>query len=224
MCLSAPVSFAAAAVLIPAGAFTTWRALRTDRTYAALAALPMLLGLQQFAEGVVWTAGAQGDARLTELFSLVYMFFAWIGWPVWIPVSVYFTEPPRRHAPYLIFAVAGGMLGSVQWVPYLVHVGWLRVSLLEQAIRYSDTQLLDAVISRPATYVAYVTILIAPLLLATGRRIKLFGLLVAAVLAVTVAFFQWAYISVFCLGGALVSAYLIFALRGRSAGSVAAYR
>lgn len=213
MCLSAPVSFAAAAVLIPAGAYSAWRAWRTDRGYAALAALPMLLGIQQFSEGVIWTAGAQGDTRLTELFSLAYMFFAWVGWPVWLPVSVYFTEPPRRHGAYLVFAIAGGMLGSVQWVPYLVHSGWLRVTLLERAIRYSDTELLDSVVSRPVTYLTYVTILIAPLVLATDRRIRLFGLLVAAVLAVTVGFFQWAYISVFCFGGAVISGYLLWAFR-----------
>jgi hypothetical protein len=207
------VSFSAAAILIPTGAFTFARAWRHDRRYAALAALPMLLGVQQFAEGMIWIAGARGDTVRTELFSVLYMFFAWVGWPSLVPVAVYFTEPPRRHGAYLVFAMAGAMLGGVQWLPYLVHSGWLEVRLLPRAVRYSDTELLDAIITRPATYLAYVTILIAPLLLASDRRIKVFGLLVAAVLAITVAFFQWAYISVFCFGGAVVSAYLLWALR-----------
>jgi len=213
MCLSAPVSFTAAAVLIPAGAFGVWRTWRRDRRFAGLAALPMLLGFQQFAEGMIWVAGAQNDVATTAIFSLYYMFFAWIAWPVWIPVSVYFTEPPPRHAPYLIFAVLGGMLGSVQFLPYLTHDGWLKVTLLEHAVRYSDIQLLDDIISRPATYLLYVFILIAPLLLASDRRVKIFGGLVALVLAITVGFFQWAYISVFCFGGALASVYLLWAFR-----------
>lgn len=213
MCLSAPVSFTAAAVLIPAGAFAVRRAWRHDRRFAGLAALPMLLGFQQLAEGMIWVAGAENDVAATAVFSLYYMFFTWIGWPVWIPIAVYFTEPPRRHAPYLIFAVFGGMLGSVQFLPYLTHEGWLKVTLLEHAIRYSDIQLLDDIISRPATYLLYVFVLLAPLLLATDRRITIFGGLVALVLAITVGFFQWAYISVFCFGGALASAYLLWALR-----------
>lgn len=213
MCLSAPVSFTAAAVLIPAGAYGIWRTWRHDRRFTGLAALPMLLGFQQLAEGVIWVAGAQNDTTTSNIFSLYYMFFAWIGWPVWIPVSVYFTEPPRRHAPYLVFAILGGMLGSIQFLPYLTHEGWLNVTFLDHAIRYTDVELLDDIISRPVTYLLYVAILLTPLLLASDRRIKFFGGLVALVLAVTVGFFQWAYISVFCFGGALASGYLLWSLR-----------
>jgi hypothetical protein len=213
MCLSAPVSFSAAAVLIPAGAYTMRQAARIDRRYLALAALPLFLGLQQLAEGVTWVAGARGDLGTVAISSRLYMFFAWIGWPVWIPVSVYFTEPARRRSAYMVFAIAGGMLGAVQFAPYLTHPGWLETTLLPRAIRYSDIQLLDTVVGRPAVYVAYVTLLLAPLFLATDRRIKVFGGLVALALAVTLGFFQWAYISVFCFGGAVASAYLLWALR-----------
>lgn len=61
MCLSAPVSFAAAAVLISTGALAVNRALKVDRRFLALAALPVLFGLQQYFEGMVWLAGAAGD-------------------------------------------------------------------------------------------------------------------------------------------------------------------
>lgn len=90
--------------------------------------------------------------------------------------------------------------------------------MLEHAIRYSDVQLLDDIISRPATYLLYVFILLAPLILASDRRVKIFGGLVALVLAITVGFFQWAYISVFCFGGALASTYLLWALRRNMVG------
>lgn len=213
MCLSAPVSLTAAALLIPAGGVTMAHVWRRRRSYLGLAALPLLLGLQQLAEGLIWIAGDHADLAGVRLYSLIYMFFAWIGWPVWIPVSVYFLEPLRRRTPYLVFAIAGAMLGGVQYLPYLTHDGWLQTRLLPHAIRYSDTEILDAVIGRPLTYLTYVTILIAPLVLASDRRVKVFGALVALALAVTVGFFQWAYISVFCFGGAVVSAYLLWALR-----------
>ncbi|MBW0151480.1 MAG: hypothetical protein KXJ53_09740 [Phenylobacterium sp.] len=213
MCLSAPVSFAAAAILIPAGAGTVWTALRRDRRYAALAALPALFGLQQLMEGIVWITGAHGPPGASESFSLAYMFFAWIAWPVWVPVSVYFIEPYRRRSAYLVFAVVGGMLGSIQYLPYFAHEGWLSVTLLENAVVYRDEELLDAIIGRPQTYLLYVTVLIVPLVMSSDRDVRVFGGLVAAVLAVTVGFFQWAYISVFCFGGAVASLYLIWALR-----------
>ena len=214
MCLSAPVSFAAAAVLLPAGAYTVHTALKTDRRFSALAALPIMLGLQQFMEGMVWVTGASANPSSSEPYSLAYMFFAWIGWPLWLPLSAYFIEPAHRRTPYLVFALAGAMLGGVQFVPYLAHEGWLSVSFLEHAVRYSDRQLLDEVVGRPLIYLAYVSIIIVPLLLSSERTVKIFGGLVALVLAITLAFFQWAYVSVFCFGGAVASLYLIWALRG----------
>jgi len=212
MCLSAPVSFAAAAFLIPSGGFTLATTLKRDRRYAMLAALPILLGLQQLMEGFIWLTGSGVEPGGARVYSLVYMFFAWVVWPIWLPVSAYFLEPHRRRSAFLMFALAGAALGSVQFIPYLVHEGWLQVTLLPRAIRYSDTELLDAVIGRPMTYLAYVALLIVPLLLSTDRTARLFGGLGALVLAITVSFFQWAYISVFCFGGAVASLYLIWAI------------
>ena len=58
MCLSPEVSFVAAAGLIPAGMVSMRQAWRTDRHYLPLATLPLLFGIQQLAEGVVWVADA----------------------------------------------------------------------------------------------------------------------------------------------------------------------
>ena len=101
MCLSAEASFIAAAGLIPAGALSMARAYRTDRRYIPIAALPLLFGLQQAFEGMVWMAN--GNAILVERYSLAYMFFSWMVWPVWVPVSVYFLETERRKPLYLDF-------------------------------------------------------------------------------------------------------------------------
>lgn len=211
MCLSANVSFAAAAVLLPAGALSTYRAYRVDRRYLGLAMLPALFGVQQLLEGLVWTAGAAGETHKIAQYSLAYMFFAWLVWPVWVPISTYFLESSgRRRALYLAFAVAGGMIGALQYVPYFAHNGWLVTTFLENAIRYEGTELLDLITSREVTYSIYLSVIIAPLLLSSDPQVKVFGLLVAGVLVVTYTFFVFAYISVFCFGGAIMSLYLAF--------------
>ncbi|MBB6182524.1 DUF6629 family protein [Pseudorhizobium flavum] len=210
MCLSANISFAAAAVLLPAGGLSTYRAYRVDPRYLGLAMLPALFGVQQLLEGLVWTAGAAGETHEIVQYSLAYMFFAWLVWPVWVPISTYFLESGRRRALYLAFAVAGGMIGALQYVPYFAHDGWLVTTFLENAIRYEGTELLDLVTSREVTYSIYLSAIIAPLLLSSDPEVKVFGLLVAGVLGVTYAFFAFAYISVFCFGGAVMSIYLVF--------------
>ena len=210
MCFSAEASFASGALLIPAGALAAVRVAKTDARYTAISALPALLGLQQLSEGFVWLAGAGDDRATVEIFSLIYMFFSWIAWPVWIPFSVYFIEPRHRRTIFVLFLIAGSMLGALQYVPYFVHQGWLQTQFLSSAIAYSDIELLDYLISRSATYTLYLAVIVAPLLIAADRNIRIFGALVAAVVLVRYLFFQYAYISVFCFGGALVSGWLVY--------------
>ena len=53
MCFSAPVSFAAAALLIPAGVYTLRIAWQSDRRLLGLAAFPLFFGIQQLIEGLL---------------------------------------------------------------------------------------------------------------------------------------------------------------------------
>ena len=212
MCFSAQASLVAAAVLAPAGVFAMQRAFRFDRRYLALATLPLLFAAQQLFEGLVWISGSQENAELVERYSLAYMFFAWIAWPVWVPVSCYFLERGGRRNLFQVFAIAGAMLGSLQYVPYFAHKGWLVTTFLGHAIGYGGTELLDLIASREVTYSIYVTVVIGPLLLSSDAKARVFGVLVAIVLLVTYLFFAYAYVSVFCFGGALMSLYLFFVM------------
>ena len=70
MCFSATASFTAAAVLLPSGVLSVYRAWRGDRRYLALSALPLLFGLQQLFDGMVWRAGDVGDGDGVTRYSL----------------------------------------------------------------------------------------------------------------------------------------------------------
>jgi len=209
MCFSAEASFTAAALLLPAGALSIQRAYRTDRRYAPVCALPLLFGLQQLLEGFVWTSGASGDLDLVKLYAVGYMFFSWLAWPIWVPFSIYFLEPARRKPLYLVFAIAGAVLGAGQYLPYFVHSNWLSIQFLDSAIVYDGVELFDFLFARELTYAIYLMLIILPLLLSTRGEIRIFGVLVAIVAAITYLFFRFAYISAFCFGGALMSFYLV---------------
>jgi hypothetical protein len=206
------VSYGAAAVLVPSGTVAAFWAWNGRRRYLMLASLPLLFGLQQWVEGMVWVAGSEGHAHHVERLSLVYMFFTWIVWPVWIPMSAYFIERGGRGTILLLFVIAGAMLGGLQFIPYFAHEGWLSTSFLPRAVRYEDINLLDAIVSREVTYGIYLAVIIVPFLLVRDWAVKVFGLLVGAVVVMTYLFFSYAYISVFCFGGALISTYLLVLL------------
>lgn len=212
MCFSAEVSFTAAAILLPAGLVAIQRAYRTVRRYVPIAALPLLFGVQQALEGAVWTSN--GNSQLVEQFSLAYMFFSWLAWPVWVPFSVYFLEPARRKPLFVILAILGGIFGGAQYFPYFVHDNWLVTTFLGQAISYGGNEIFDYIIGRPASYALYVSVVIGSLLLSSHSNIRIFGVLVFMVLVITYIFFAYAYISVFCFGGGLMSLYLVWMLFG----------
>ncbi len=210
MCFSAEASFTAATVLLPAGVITVNQAYRTNRQYLPIAALPLFFGLQQLFEGLVWTGNALSSNSMVERYSMAYMFFSWLAWPVWVPFSTYFLEPCRRRYVYLMFAILGGMLGAMQYLPYFAHEGWLVTKFLPYAISYQGTVLFDFIMQRDLTYAIYLFVVIAPLLTSSNRRAQVFGLLISMVVAITYLFFQFAYISVFCFGGALMSLYIVY--------------
>ena len=210
MCFSAEASFIAAAALVPTGLLTIIRAYNTDRRYFPLAALPFLFGLQQAMEGMVWLSNGNADA--VERYSLAYMFFSWMAWPTWVPFSAYFIETERRKPVYLLLAIVGGMLGAMQYFPYFAHEGWLTTRFLPHVIIYQGKELFDYIIGRDMTYSIYVAVVIGSLLLSSDTNVKIFGLLVAAVMIVTVIFFSYAYISIFCFGGAVMSLYLVWTI------------
>lgn len=209
MCFSSEASFTAAALLLPSGALSIQRAYRTDRRYLPICALPLLFGLQQLLEGFVWISGTSGDLDLVERYSIGYMLFSWLAWPIWVPFSVYFLEPGRRKPLYLLFAIAGAVLGAGQFLPYFVHGSWLTVRFLDHAVVYGGIELFDFLFARELTYSIYLTLIILPLFLSTRSEVRIFGVLVGLVAVITYLFFRFAYISVFCFGGALMSFYLV---------------
>lgn len=210
MCFSAEVSYTAAAVLLPMGGIAMRQAYLRDRKYLPISALPLLFGLQQLAEGLVWTSGQHFDRTWVETFSLTYMFFSWLAWPVWVPFSTYFLEPCRRRYLYLVFSIFGGMLGAMQYFPYFAHDGWLITRFLPSAIVYDGTVMFDLIMRREFTYAIYLFVIIAPLLSSSNRRVNIFGMLISAVVITVYLFFRYAYISFFCIGGALMSLYLVY--------------
>jgi hypothetical protein len=106
----------------------------------------------------------------------------------------------------------GGMLGAMQYFPYFAHEGWLVTKFLPHAISYQGTVLFDFLMRRELTNALYLFVIIAPLLTSSDRRAQIFGILISAVATVKYLFFQFAYISVFCFGGALMSLYIVYAV------------
>jgi uncharacterized protein DUF6629 len=212
MCFCEPVSFTAGGVLIAGGAVAGWIALKKNTRYLPVSQMPTLAGLQQIFEGHVWMGMNHADPAMIWWAAMGFIFFSWLIWPVWIPFSFYFLEPPgsRRKKPLLWFALAGLAFGLILFVPHLFHPDWVNVRINRNSLAYEDTMFLDYLIPRWLTYFIYLLLLITPAMMSTYLHIRLFGLTLIAIIAVVYLFLTYAYISFFCFLAGLGTLHLIY--------------
>lgn len=216
MCFSATASFMAAGVLIPSGLYCLKRSNDLDRRYWALAMVPLLFGLQQSLEGGVWLTLMAGEPMLAQGFTLGFLFFSHLVWLGWIPYSSYLTEDlPRRKQLFLAMTWFGVLMGSYMYLPLLFKPEWVASSIVRQTIDYNLVFALDTYLSQQAQTVLYALVILLPLLLSSDPYHKWLGGMVLLSAAVTLALFDWVFISVWCYFAALISLYIFFMIARR---------
>lgn len=216
MCFSAEASLITGAVLIPAGAYCLGAAWRKDRTYLALAIIPLLFGVQQLFEAAVWVGLERGDDSLVKRASLGFLFFAIAFWPAWVPFSAAAIE--RRPGTRRLFgalAVLGLALGSLCYVPAAASFGeWVEVGVVNHSVRYDFSRLPAAQTAVGWTWAGlYLAAVCVPLLLSHDRRLRLLGVTIGASATVSHLLFWFAFASVWCFFAALLSLQICYILR-----------
>jgi hypothetical protein len=216
MCFSAQASLASGAALIPAGGYCLWSAARKRPAALPLAAVPLLFGLQQVSEGVVWLALDRGDAPLTRSASLVFLFFALGFWPFWLPflTTVAETKPARRRALAALTALSAAWFWVLYW-PLLTGPEWLlSTRVVGHSIQYAYPDLgVYRHVPRPLLRVLYFVSVALPLALGSEPWGRLPGLVLACSAVAAALLFEHAFVSVWCFFAAALSAYLCYVFR-----------
>jgi hypothetical protein len=218
MCFSAEASFAAGAVLLPAGVYCTMAAVRMRPAYLALAVIPVFFSLQQFAEGLVWVGLAREEEGLVRAAALGFLAFALAVWPFWVPFSVLCAKEGKGGRVALAaIALLGLAFGCALYVPLALNAGeWLRVGVVGHSLRYYPGGLPAFQLAPHQWWDAgYGLLVLGPLLLAgADRRFGVFFLSVAAAGAVCLVAHREAFVSVWCFFAAVLSGQLCFLFAG----------
>ena len=92
MCFSATASFVTAGTTAIIGVVALTRA--NGPRELPLAATPILFALQQGIEGLLWLdLPVAPDGPLSTGLTLLYLFFAEVFWPIFVPIAVLLVEP-----------------------------------------------------------------------------------------------------------------------------------
>ena len=102
MCFSAQADVLGG-VVVGAIGVDTIRHVRRRRGHVLIAALPLLLAWHQLDEAFVWW-GLQGhvSAGVGRVATWLYLLFAFVVLPVYIPAAVLALEPPGRRRSWIV--------------------------------------------------------------------------------------------------------------------------
>ncbi|MEY4354791.1 MAG: hypothetical protein RLZZ609_3032 [Cyanobacteriota bacterium] len=224
MCFSATASFVAGALLLPTGAATlaiAWK--KGQRQKLPLAAAPLLFGLQQTLEGMVWL-GIQTQPPLATtgqpvgpvVAALAYLFFAYVFWPVWMPLAAVaqMARPKSGQAPFWRAIPALGLVPALTlWLPFLNHP---RAAIPEQighSLVYALTPWSAGLLPPVVGPLLYAALIVLPFLKVPSQRVRSFAL----TLLVAFGLAQWlsseALTSVWCYASALLSLQILWILQ-----------
>jgi hypothetical protein len=211
MCYSAAASFAAGAVLLPAGVYCMTSALRTRPGSLPLAVVPIAFGIQQISEGFVWEGLEHGEPVLARQASLFFLFFALVFWPFWFPLISALMDP--RPAARRLFVGLTIVSTAWFWVLFVPIVNGpdslLRTRIVHHSIQY---YFLDLEVYKyvPLTIMRllYFSCVALPMAFGNGSLGRIPGLVFGASAVIAAVIFDYAFVSVWCFIAAWLSGYL----------------
>jgi hypothetical protein len=212
VCVSAEASFGLTGILVPVGIYCLTIAHQRDRSSLPIAAIPLLFGIQQFSEGLVWVGLSRGNADLTHIAAMIYLFFALVFWLFWIPFSALFLERRKKIKFILGIGTLLGLIGGmILFAPIVFNPSTLQVSRIRHSIYY-DYADPPALIIAPQTiwHLFYVAVIALPLILLKEKL--LIGYCIALVVSAVIShvFYWYAFASIWCFFAAGISLYLCY--------------
>lgn len=95
MCFSASASFGAGIALSAIGVASIKKAHTPSKI--AFASIPLLFSAQQLTEGLLWLALQDpAYAFLQQPTTYIFLFFAQILWPTWVPLSIFLLDKDSK--------------------------------------------------------------------------------------------------------------------------------
>lgn len=201
MCFSAEASFIGGSALTAIGILSVRKNREPDQRL--FAAMPLVFGVQQIAEGFVWTAlkSEQKDLML-KLSAYAFLVVALLIWPSFVPLSVRLMETDRRRKTFLNILTALGVVTSLSYLAgFLIYEVTVRIDYMHIDYGVNAPQQFLKI-----AYLAYLAVTLLPFLITSKRKVWLLGAVIVVSYAVAAYFYSEYLLSVWCFFAAVTSA------------------
>lgn len=199
MCFSATASFVTGGVLTLGGKLTSERV--KNKREIPFAIIPLLLGIQQITEGVVWlTFNSYPTIHL--LTTYIYAIFSHVWWPIYFPVSLLLLEKnPLQKKSLLLTTTIGLAVGLT--LLYLISFYSVTSGIHSHSVAYYSYY------PHPWILLAgYVLAVCGSALFSSYKIINQFGVMLFISFVISKMFFDAAFFSVWCFFAAILSVFI----------------
>jgi hypothetical protein len=203
MCFSAEASFVAGVALTATAVITIRKVKSRDKLL--FAAIPLIFGIQQLTEGFVWLS-LSGNKSWSLIPITIFLFFAHVVWPVWVPLSVLATEkdPKRRR-------ILMGML--IIGISVSIYLGLCLVFRPVNALIRDHHIFYDLKFPPGIKWISaffYFIPTVVPPFISSYKKMVWLGLAVLTSYIISQIFFEGYVISVWCFFAAVISGAVYF--------------
>jgi hypothetical protein len=207
MCFSTAASFGAGVLLTGAGILAARKSQKPAQW--AFAAIPGIFAVQQFSEGFVWLSlSNESYAPWAQAATFLFLFFAEVLWPAWVPFAMLTLEKDRRRRQILFGLLVLGLLFSIQSLYGLLAYPF-SAKISEHHIQYH----LDASFMLTTfAMVVYGLVAVIPTFISSVTRMWLVGLPIAVSFWVAKILYPYYVISIWCYFAAIISVTVVYVL------------
>lgn len=200
MCFSAGASFGAGIVLSAIGVASIKKAKSSSQII--FAGIPLIFAVQQITEGFLWLSLSNpGYAPLQQVTTYIFLFFAQVVWPVWVPFAILKLEPKERRKKSEKVLVGIGALVSV-YLAYCLLIFPAEAKIVEYHISYEQNY--PAAIARYCGFL-YIVATIVPPFFSRIRRMWMLGTAILISYVITTIFYTDYIVSVWCFFASIIS-------------------
>jgi hypothetical protein len=208
MCFSAEASFGSGVILSIAGTI----ALNNVKKPAQIlfAGIPFLFAIQQFSEGFVWSALRDNNfGWWMTTASYVFLSFALLIWPVWVPLSVWMLEKNEKRKKILLVTLGAGIIFSMVLFICLINYP-IKVITNYYHIDYN----IEAPFQFPfLSRLLYLSATVFSLLSSSIQNVRWLGIVILLSYVISFVFFDKYTISVWCFFAAIASIFILLIIK-----------
>ncbi len=210
MCFSAPASFIAGTALTAIGLAALRRT--EARSEIPFAMIPLLFGIQQLTEGVIWLTFSNDALVLKQTMTYVYSGFSHVLWPIYVPFAMGLMEAVGwRRKVFFAFGVVGTAVGL--YLLYYIVASPVVAEVVGGHIFYNSPHFYLIPV-----LIFYVAATCVSCFFSSHGFVKLFGALMFFSFIAAYLVHVMALVSIWCFFAAVLSLLVYFHLRFRGLG------